>query len=279
MTEGFARFEDDVFFRKCVGVSFGLHALIFLIANFGGFPDFSPTRSVMEIDLSIPLGRGGRKKGPVYDEPAKPLTAKEAPLNRKPAKAPPPPAPTVAPAPEIPVAKPEPEIPPAPIIPIADTPVEPPQVAAPQPLAVPPDAVETPGAEAPGGPDGALHGTGSAPLSGGGRGYGEGTGDGTGTGQPLDLLPRLLNKEELLRNLRKYYPEKERRAGKEGSVVLKLEIDENGATLPVEIVNSAGAAFDEAAKKVAVTMRFAPAMRRGRPVAVRLPQRFVFQLR
>ncbi len=101
---------------------------------------------------------------------------------------------------------------------------------------------------------------------------------GPGTGQPLDLLPRLLNREDLLKNLRKYYPESERRAGREGSVVLKLEIGEDGKTVPVEVMDSAGRAFDEAARKVARTMLFSPAMRRGRPVAVRVPQRFIFQL-
>jgi protein TonB len=278
VTLGLARVSDDELFRKRLGISLGLHALIFLIANFGGFSSFRIDRPVMEIDLSIPLGTGGRKKGPVYNEPAKPLAPKAAPLNQKPVKAPPKPAPKIAPAKTVPTPKPEPETPPTPVA-LPPEPAVPAKVTAPQPLAVPPDAVETPGALAPGGPDGALHGTGSAPLSGGGRGHGEGTGDGTGTGQPLDLLPRLLNKEELLRNLRKFYPEKEWRAGKEGSVILKLEINEEGRTEPVEVMGSAGKAFDDAAQKVARTMKFAPAMRRGRPVAVRLPQRFVFELR
>ncbi|MFH2202285.1 MAG: TonB family protein [Elusimicrobiota bacterium] len=268
---------DPILFKRCLGASFALHAGLMLLAGIGLRNPFASSRPVMEIDLSIPLGTGGRRAGPVYEAPPKPLAPKEAPLTQMPPKAPPKPAPAVVPVTALPEARPEPIAAPTAAEPVAEK-VNAAADFAPPPLAVPEGAVETPGADAPGGPDGALHGTGSAPLSGGGRGYGEGTGDGTGTGQPLDLLPRLLNKEELLKNLRRFYPESERRAGREGHVLLKLEIGEDGRTAPVEVLRSDGRAFDEAAQKAARTMLFSPAMRRGRPVAVRVPQKFIFQL-
>ena len=40
----------------------------------------------------------------------------------------------------------------------------------------------------------------------------------------LTELPKLLNREEMARNIRRFYPEEERRAGHEGQVVARLHL-------------------------------------------------------
>lgn len=127
---------------------------------------------------------------------------------------------------------------------------------------------------------GAIDGTGTAAKVGGsGAGSDEGVPGGTGNGGAALLqLPRLLNRDEVLANLRRFYPESERRAGREGTVVVALHIGVNGTVDPVDVVTSAGPAFDAAARKVAVLMRFSPAVGRGGPVAVKLPQNIIFRL-
>lgn len=94
----------------------------------------------------------------------------------------------------------------------------------------------------------------------------------------MDRLPRLLNRDELSHSLRRFYPEKERRAGREGSVKVKLHIGIDGRVGRVEIMESKGKSFDKAAKSVAKRMRFSPAMFNGRLVAVRLRQTIIFRL-
>ncbi len=267
--------RDDTQFRRSVAASGILHLAVILLAGFGYQGSLFPRRTVLEIDLSIPLGSGGHKAGPIHDEPAMPLAPKKSPVEKTPPKAKPTAAPKVAPVKDIPKPKPEPIIP---LMPAEKPDIKAPKLEIAQPVSVPKDAVETPGAEAPGSPDGALRGTGTAPLSGGGRGYGEGTGDGFGTGQPFDLLPKLLNRVEIHKNIRRFYPESERRARREGSVVLLLEITEDGKAVAVEVRQSAGSAFDRAAKKVVPTMRWRAAMQRGRAVPVRVPMRFEFKL-
>jgi len=48
----------------------------------------------------------------------------------------------------------------------------------------------------------------------------------------------------------RFYPEEERRFGREGTVEAMILLDENGDILEVEIIKSAGSRFDEAARKV-----------------------------
>ena len=97
-------------------------------------------------------------------------------------------------------------------------------------------------------------------------------------GSGLLQLPRLLNRDELLANLRRFYPESERRAGREGSVLATLHIGVDGRVDPVEIAQSAGTAFDAAAKEVAKRMKFSPAIGRNGPVPVKLNQAIIFRL-
>lgn len=109
-----------------------------------------------------------------------------------------------------------------------------------------------------------------------------GWGDGTGSGEVdwvyLTGLPKMLNRDELLRSLRRYYPEQERLAGREGQVWLDVHIDKSGNVSAVEVVTSAGQLFDDAAKKVIRAARFSPARVGENSVAVKIRQPISFQL-
>lgn len=103
-------------------------------------------------------------------------------------------------------------------------------------------------------------------------------GDGEGGGVPLTRLPSLLNRNEMLKNLRRFYPEPERLAGREGEVLLDIHIGADGRVGRVEIIQSAGEAFSRAAERVAKEMRFSPAYVRETPVAVKIRQALYFRL-
>ena len=57
-----------------------------------------------------------------------------------------------------------------------------------------------------------------------------------------------------------------RRLGREGSVVLKLSIDETGRLVDVEVIEKAGFGFDRAAVEAVRKSTFLPAKRNGKPV-------------
>jgi TonB family protein len=130
-------------------------------------------------------------------------------------------------------------------------------------------------------PGGAPGGTGTAAKVGGsGDGSDEGVVGGHGDGgTALSAFPRLLNRDEVLANLRRFYPEAERRAGREADVMVMIHIGVDGNVGAVDVRISSGASFDEAAQKVGKLMRFSPALGlNGRPVPVRLPQPIQFRL-
>jgi TonB family protein len=92
----------------------------------------------------------------------------------------------------------------------------------------------------------------------------------------LTEMPRLLNRDELVKNVLRFYPKPERAAGREARVVLSVHLNRDGAVSGAEIDESAGPHFDEAAIKVISTARFQPRSRRG-PLRGRshaLPTRF-----
>jgi periplasmic protein TonB len=64
------------------------------------------------------------------------------------------------------------------------------------------------------------------------------------------------------------YPEEAQRAGLEGLVVLKVEIDEQGRVGRIEVLRSLGHGFDEAAVTAVRQWRFRPATRYGKPIKV-----------
>jgi len=117
-------------------------------------------------------------------------------------------------------------------------------------------------------------------TGGAGKGANYGTPQGGGNGgADLIRLPRLLNRDEVMANLRRFYPESERIAGHEGTVLVNIHIGVDGAVWKVDVVQSAGPAFDEAARKVAAIMKFSPALSKDGPVAVVIRQRMIFQLK
>ncbi|EGB14629.1 TonB family protein [Pseudodesulfovibrio mercurii] len=93
-----------------------------------------------------------------------------------------------------------------------------------------------------------------------------------GPGDPVfDQPPRVLTR------LDPYYPASARRTGTQGHVLVRALVDEYGRVTETEVVESEPAGvFDEAALKAVRGWTFAPARRRGEPVAVRIdiPIRF-----
>ncbi|MFA6002757.1 MAG: TonB family protein [Elusimicrobiota bacterium] len=240
-----ARIDRLSLFQRCLVGSFLLHAVFLLWGRFIKPAFYAPPP--VEVDLTMPtLGGGPAKLGaPKRQIPGakglpKPADNTLVPLKPAPAAAPP--KDWVLPGPQTKVVE-----------------------KAPEPAAT---------------PGGAPDGSGTAAKTGGsGLGADDGVPGGTGTGgSGLVQFPRLLNRDELMANMRRFYPEGERRAEREGSVVLALHISVEGKVEPGEVISSAGAAFNAAAKEVARRMRFSPALGRHGPVPVKMPQSFVFQL-
>ncbi|MFI5361304.1 MAG: TonB family protein [Elusimicrobiota bacterium] len=130
-------------------------------------------------------------------------------------------------------------------------------------------------------PGGSPGGEGTAAKTGGsGEGSDEGEIGGHGHGgTPLKAFPRLLNRDEVLANLRKLYPEAERVAGHEADVIVVIHIGVDGLVSSADIKVSANSSFDKAAQKVGKLMRFSPAIGLGgQPVPVRMPQPIQFRL-
>jgi TonB family protein len=77
---------------------------------------------------------------------------------------------------------------------------------------------------------------------------------------------------------RALYPDAARREGIEADVGLELLVSEAGEVAQVRVVRAAGQGFDEAARQLGRRMRFEPARRGGRPVAVWFPWTWKFRL-
>jgi TonB family protein len=238
-----ARFEPD--YRKCLAASAALHA--FLLFFRALLPSASaPTDRY--IDLTMPFVGSGPPK---LAAPKRLIP--EAKL---------PPAPVPEPLPPEPV-KPK-EQPKDWALPGPETK----KTVAPEPEAPPPTQ------------GGAKDGDGISPLTGGkGQGFAYGVPNGTMTpGAPADVVrPKLLNKDEVLKNLRKFYPERERVAGHEAKVIVDLYIEPDGTISKAEVLQSGGILFDRAALEVTKIMRFAPARDGGGAAVgakVRIPMQF-----
>lgn len=97
---------------------------------------------------------------------------------------------------------------------------------------------------------------------------------------PHDVLPRLVNGDEIRSFLQQFYPPVMKELGLEGRVLLWLYLDERGNVVETRIRRSSGhRAFDELARTMAPLMRFRPALNHGQttPVWVSLPLRFELQ--
>jgi TonB family protein len=81
--------------------------------------------------------------------------------------------------------------------------------------------------------------------------------------------PELANPEVVRRALAQNYPTLLRDAGVIGSVTLEILISRDGTVERADVVNASHEEFAAAARKVALQMRFRPAMVRGIPVRFR----------
>ncbi|MDE2039638.1 MAG: TonB family protein [Elusimicrobia bacterium] len=243
MTE--SRLAPD--FRLCLLASLLLHAGFLLLR--GGSPPSFPESVPVEIDLTSPFAGNGpaRRAAPKRLVPHAAL----------------PPAPVETPLPAKVVAPSKP--PKAWTLPAPGAKLLP----APKPQAQP----VTRG--------GAVGGAGTSHLPGGhgaGDVYGEIDGTSLGGIPPGVTLPKLLNRAEVVANLRRFYPERERDAGHEGLVVVAIHVGMDGAVRGVDVLRSAGPLFDAAARKVVGIMRFSPARTPHGPARAKIRQTMRFKL-
>ncbi|MFA6316762.1 MAG: TonB family protein [Elusimicrobiota bacterium] len=110
-------------------------------------------------------------------------------------------------------------------------------------------------------------------------GAGDGSPAGGSTEQAgITAMPRLLNLRELAAVLRRSYPRGEKSAGRQGTVVLDLELDSEGRVTSAAVAGSSGPAFDSAALEVARLLRYAPARVGRLAVASKIRQPIAFKL-
>ncbi len=246
--------EDFPNFRQTLAASAVLHALFFLLAR--GVPGFNFNPAV-EVEITSPfLGTGPARLAPpkakVTDK-GNPLPAQEL----KPVSSTKPPEPQkdwIAPT-------------------TANQKIEKAPENAQAPGAVPNGTESAPSS------GGVTGGTGISPMLGGIDGHSPyGTPNGTGDGGSLATAPKLLNKDVFLALMRKYYPENERRAGRDGDVQLKIHIAVDGTVGSSEIVHTDAEDFGVAAQRVALVLRFSPAMRGGQPVPAAVMIPFLFRI-
>jgi periplasmic protein TonB len=125
------------------------------------------------------------------------------------------------------------------------------------------------------------------PLSGGtggpfgigggsGLGIGNGPGRGQGTASYKDLGitegPVLLHSEE------PEYSDEGRRAHREGTVVLAIDVDASGKVSNIRVLSSLGLGLDEKAKEAVLKWRFRPAKAKGRAVTAPAQVKVTFRL-
>jgi len=163
-----------------------------------------------------------------------------------------------------PKATPEPPRPVEPLPPPQSIPdnVPPPAALPPQPIPAPPSVpiLGTPGAVGTGNGYGQGKGTGTGTGDGNGsEGSGNGSGDGAG---PL-VVP--YSQIGLLKVINPNYPERARRVGLEGDVVVRVTIDENGKPVDMHLVKGETLFVNEALK-VLPKWRFTPVTYQGKRV-------------
>lgn len=94
---------------------------------------------------------------------------------------------------------------------------------------------------------------------------------------PTTVLPELIDREGVARELERRYPAILKEAGIGGAPLIWFFIDEEGRVVKTQLRESSGhAALDEVALEVGRTLRFRPALNRDTKVAVwvSLPMRF-----
>ncbi|MGO9311427.1 MAG: TonB family protein [Syntrophobacteraceae bacterium] len=137
----------------------------------------------------------------------------------------------------------------------------------------------------PGNPDspsqglGKIDGTGAGTAAYSGNGSPGGAGNGSGGQGSLERTFGSPDGPSFLHKVVPCYPALARRLEKEGTVLLRITIDELGRPLEIEVLKKAGFGFDEEAVKAIKDSCFVPAKKEGKPLAckVLLPIRFVLK--
>lgn len=75
------------------------------------------------------------------------------------------------------------------------------------------------------------------------------------------------------------YPKKERKAGHEGDVILRLVIGTDGATHDITVARPLSPEFDAAAIEAVKTWKFSPATKNGKPISLHTDVQVSFHLR
>lgn len=91
--------------------------------------------------------------------------------------------------------------------------------------------------------------------------------------------PKLTKPPKLVKFVEAPYPESEKSAGKQASVVLQIGISATGSVDGAQVLQSAGAAFDEAALAAVKQFVFEPAEIDNRPAPIRIQYRYEFVLK
>jgi protein TonB len=135
----------------------------------------------------------------------------------------------------------------------------------------------------PGNPDspsqglGKIASTGAATAAFSGDGPPGGAGNGSGGNGSLERTFGSADGPSFLHKVVPSYPALAKRLEKEGTVLLRVTIDEQGRPLEIVVLKKAGFGFDEEAVKAVKDSSFVPAKRDGKPLVCRalLPIRFV----
>ena len=123
-----------------------------------------------------------------------------------------------------------------------------------------------------------------APAQNAGQGSSEGqalasAGPGSAAHGPVESIFGASDGPRFLRRVLPHYPQLAREMGKEGTVLLRLTLDERGRLMEAVVVRGAGSGFDEQALRAVKESTFNPAKRDGRPVMCRanLPVKFILE--
>ena len=118
-------------------------------------------------------------------------------------------------------------------------------------------------------------GAGGGNLVAGRTATGLGNGEGSGAGQAGATLTQARYRE----TPQPHYPDSARRAGKEGRVLLRVLVDEEGRAKAVEVNTSSGHdMLDQAASEALKKWRFVPAHAAGKPIETWVKVPIEFQL-
>ena len=96
-------------------------------------------------------------------------------------------------------------------------------------------------------------------------------------GPPPDFVP-FEKPPEVVKQVQPKYPELARRAGMEGTVLVRVWVDKEGKVRKVEILKSDAEIFSQPAIDAAQQMVFTPAVQGGNPVSVWVAMPFKFKL-